>query len=122
MSVFFKRASDRICKYKREYIHHPRFAALKLAIWSLGESLKNIISIKHIYRKFFLKNTKNRHDNRIWILFELQCGIGDSIIAANYIWHFVRFINDPRVTIDVLAPKMPFASAIFHEHSYINNL
>ena len=63
MSVFFKRASDRICKYQRKYIHHPRFAALKLAIWSFGESLKRKISIKYIYRKFFSKNAKNRHDN-----------------------------------------------------------
>ena len=124
MSVFFKRAADRICKYKRKYIHHPRFAALKLAIWSFGESLKRKISIKYIYRKFFSKNAKNRHDNddKIWILFDTRYGIGDSIIGANYIWHFAHFINDPRVIIDVLSPQMPFASAIFHEHSYINNL
>ena len=124
MSVFFKRASDRICKYQRKYIHHPRFAALKLAIWSLGESLKNIISIKHICRKFSTKNVKNCHDNdnKIWILFDIRYGIGDSIIAANYIWHFAHFINDPRVIIDVSAVQMQFASTIFHEHSYINNL
>ena len=97
---------------------------MKLAIWSLGESLKNMILVKHICRKFSSKNVKSRrgNDNKIWILFELQCGIGDAIIMANYKWHFVHFISDPRVTIDVLAPKMPFVSAIFHEHSYINNL
>ena len=124
MSVFFKRASDRICKYKRKYIHHPRFAALKLAIWSLGESFKKKISTKYLCRKFFTKHPEHRHDydNKIWILFELQCGIGDTIIMANYIWHFAHFINDPRVIIDVSAVQMPFASAIFHEHSYINNL
>lgn len=113
MSVFFKRASDRICKYKREYIHHPRFAALKLAIWSLGESLKNITSIKYLCQKFFPKHTEHHHSqgNKICILFELQCGIGDAIIMANYIWHFVHFINDPRVIINVLAPQMPFVSS-----------
>ena len=61
MSVFFKRASDRICKYQRKYIHHPRFAALKLAIWSLGELLKNIISInlnKRYLSKIFFKKHK----------------------------------------------------------------
>ena len=124
MSVFFKRASDRICKYQRKYIHHPRFAALQLAIWSFDESLKTKISTKYLCRKFFTKHPEHRHDydNKIWILFELQCGIGDTIIMADYIWHFVHFINDPRVIIDVSAVQMPFASAIFHEHSHINNL
>ena len=90
MLNYFDKLQRRVENFRNKYADKPRKAALKLVWWNL----------KCVFRKYEQINKYQKADH-LRIAFLLFGGMGDFLIALNYIWHFKRFLNDDSVEIDI---------------------
>lgn len=111
MDDSFANFQKKLDRYKSKYANNPRKAAIGLAWYGLKYALcrRNKSIIK--------SNSSN-----IKICFKIYGGIGDFLIAANYIWHFKNFLNIENARIDVCFCGKVNAKVVFEENCLIDSI
>lgn len=108
MLNYFDKLQRRVEKFRNKYADKPRKAALKLVWWNL----------KYVFRKYEQVGKYQKADH-LRIAFLLYGGMGDFLIALNYIWYFKRFLNDDSTEIDIFGDKRDF-SALLPEGEFVH--
>lgn len=111
MNDYFEKLQRKVEHYQAKYNKEPRVVALKLAWWNLLCAMKTQESFNRLKEKDTSINIKTEN-NKINICFQLFGGLGDLIIARNYIYHLINFFNLPNITIYITG-KTHILNALF---------
>ena len=116
MNDSFDKFKKKIDTYGSKYANRPRRAAISLAWYGLKCAFGVRSSKKHAV------SDQQLEDSKLKICFEIGGGIGDCLMAVNYIWHFKRFLNFEPVEIDVCVDGRVDAKIVFGVNGLVDKL
>lgn len=105
-------------KYQAKYPERPRLCAAKLIVRNIKYIVNSIspLNIKLFNRAFKVKSDK------INVLFILNGGLGDILIALNYLVYFNDNFNNMVIDIAVAKSFIPSVKVFLNGHNYIRNI
>lgn len=112
---FYGEALNRQEVYKRKYARHPRTAAFKMAVYSLvslatkdneqqidvNESSNSRGNVNGLSQSAAVSIYENLDPKKINIAISVEGGIGDIVVALNYVYAFAQKYSDNSSRLDI---------------------
>ncbi len=104
MEKYYRILSEKLEKYSRKYGTHTKRAALAVIFWNIKQLLAFSPQRRGIHRPDTLR-----------IAIEMDGGVGDHLLAANYVWYFKEFLGDLKYELELITHRLSAGTLVFKD-------